>query len=109
PGFPSPPSSSGTQSSRCETTESVPSATLHEQPDSGALLAVDRDVDHRRDAYEGEAAWRDVPARDGDGLDGLVDRAGADCLDFDASLAADHARYCAGDGDRLRGGRNLEH
>src|SRR5207247_8561744 len=87
----------------------VPLSTLHEQTYAGPLLAVDRDVDERRDANEVEAAGRHVAARDGDRLYCLVDRAGTDGLNLDSAFASDHARDRSRDGDRLRGGRNLEH
>src|SRR5207237_7181558 len=44
----------------------IRSAHLDDEADTGALLAVDRDVDERRDAHEIEATRGDVAARDRD-------------------------------------------
>src|SRR2546430_17116676 len=86
-----------------------PLSALHQQPDACPFLAVDRDVDEGGDADEVEPTGSHVAARDGDGLDRLVDRSGADRLDLDAPFAANDAGDGACHGDRLRGGRNLEH
>src|SRR5450759_806433 len=85
------------------------SAALHEQTDSGALLAVDRDVDEGRDADQVETAGGDVSTRDGNRLDRLVDGASPDGLDLHPALAADHACDGSSDGNRLGRGRNLQH
>src|SRR4029077_19721033 len=82
---------------------------LHEQPDTGPLFAVDGDVDEGRDAHQIKASGGYVTPRDGDGLDRLVDGAGANRLDLDAPLASDHSRDRTGDRNRLGGGRNLKH
>src|SRR5438445_13257494 len=76
------------------------SSTLHQTPYSRALLAIDRDVDEGRDADQVKPAGRYVAARYGDGFDRLVDGARTDCLDLNAPLAPDDARYGAGDRHR---------
>src|ERR1700674_5405398 len=84
-------------------------SALHQQADSGALLAVDRDVDERRDADKVETAGCDISTRDGDRLDCLIDGSCTDGLDFHPALAADHAGDGSSDGHRLGGSRNFQH
>src|SRR5436305_12263238 len=81
---------------------------LDQQTDPGPLLTVDGDVDERWNTDEVEAAGRHVTAGDGDRLDGLIDGAGADRLDFHPALTAYHAGDRARDRDRLGGGRHLQ-
>src|SRR2546429_7979630 len=81
---------------------------LDQQTDPGPLLTVDGNVDERWDADQVEAAGRHVASRDGDRLDGLIDGAGADRLDFNPALTAYHAGDRARDGHRFRGRRNLQ-
>src|SRR5438067_13803913 len=81
---------------------------LDQQTDPGPLLTVNGDVDERWDADQVEAAGRHVAARDGDRLDGLIDGAGADRLDFHPALTAYYAGDRARDGHRFRGRRNRQ-
>src|SRR5207244_2149516 len=85
-----------------------PSACFDEEADPGALLPVDGDVDEGRDPHQVDAAGGNVAARDGDGLDRLVDGPGADGLDLDLPLAADHPGDGAGDRHGLGGCGDLE-
>ena len=55
-------------------------ARLDGETDGGAVLAVDDDVGERRDAGDFDADRRQETAGDGDRLDRLVDRAGADLV-----------------------------
>src|SRR5450759_942241 len=94
--------------SRSVASQSGALSALHEQADSGALLAVNRDVDEGRDTDQVEPARCDVSTRDGDRLDRLVDGSGPDRLDLHPTLAADHASDGSCDGNWLGRGRNLQ-
>src|SRR2546429_647360 len=102
----------GTTASRCGKRRvrfSLSLATM--QP----VTAIVRSAAVTREATDGgvadgcEPAGSHVPGEDGDGFDRRVDRPGADRLDLDAPFAGNAAGDGARHGDRLRGGRNLEH
>src|SRR5579864_7381268 len=76
--------------------DDTPSAHLHEESDPGPFLPIECQVDEGRDAYQVEAAGRDVTARDGDRLDGLVDGASPDGVNLDTLLTPDDS--CDGPG-----------
>lgn len=63
----------------------LPSGRFHGQLDCGPFVAVDFDVHERRPADQVDTAGSQKAPGDGDGLDGLIERARADGLDFDAS------------------------
>ena len=76
---------------------SAPLARLDDQAERGALLLADLDLGERWDADGIDAVLGQVVARDGDGLDGLVDRARANCLDLGAPMLPNDASDGAGD------------
>src|SRR5436190_10634673 len=67
------------------------------QADRGAALTVDHDVGERRYAHEVDASRGDVAARDGDGLDRLIEGTSADNLDLDGTRLANCTRHRACD------------
>jgi len=82
-------------------------AVLDRQPDRGAALALDLDVVERRHAHQVDAGWRDVPARDRDGLDRLVQRTGADHLDLDGPRLPHDPSHRPSDTVRVRPARDF--
>ena len=60
-------------------------------------FAIDDDIRERRNAYDFDTDRRKESARDGDGLDRLVDGTGSHGLDFHARAVFDHAGNGAGD------------
>jgi len=81
-------------------------AGFHNKSDSGPLLVVDSDIDKRRDTDQLYSRRGKKTARDGDSLDGLVERASPNGLE----LGSAGLPYCAGQGAcdsvRLRMGRD---
>ena len=72
-------------------------AGLDEQPDGGALLAIDLDVGKRRNAGKFDSGGRHEPPSDSNRLDSLVEGAGADRLNLGRSLLTNNASERAGD------------
>ncbi len=70
----------------------------HEQADGGAFVAVYLDVGKRGHTHEVCSRRDEKPARNGDGFDGLIERGGADGLNFDLAFFADNARDGSSDG-----------
>src|SRR5687768_13600689 len=83
-------------------------AILHEEPNGGTALAVDLDVLERRHAHEVDARRRQVPACDGDGLHGLVERARPDHLHLDGAALTNDAGHRSSTGVRVGLARDLE-
>src|SRR5581483_1095318 len=73
-----------------------PDPVLDGEADRRAPLALDLDVGERRDADEIDPRWRDVAPSNRDGLDRLVEGAGADDLDLDAAHLPDDSSQCPG-------------
>src|SRR5215831_17318135 len=115
--FPSPNSMlSGGRSRRCNRTWSCGRPTagrrlahLHQEPDPGPVLSVEREVDEGRDAHQVDAPGSDVAARNGNRLDGLVDGGSPDRVNLDPALTPENSGDSTGHQDRPGGASHLEH
>src|SRR5690606_2735485 len=88
---------------------SARSARTDDEPDRGALLAVDLDFAERGHAHQVDAVGRDKAAGNGDGLDRLVHCARPNGLNFHYPFLPQYRGQGAGNGLGLRRGRNLEY
>ena len=68
------------------------------ETDCRARLPVNEDVGEHRRAGDIKAGRNQKAARNGNGLDGLVDGTGADALNVDGDAIFDHAGNGAGNG-----------
>src|SRR5918997_6922271 len=81
---------------------------LHDEPDGGAVLVLDDDVDEGRQTDGFDPGLAQVVARDGDRLDRLVRGARADRLHLGPAVLANDARDRPSNRARPRPGRNLQ-
>ena len=70
---------------------------LDDEPDSGALLIVNIDIDKRRNANDMDSLFSQITFGDHNGLDGLIDSAGTDGLHFGVRRLAHDTGNGAGD------------
>ena len=77
---------------------SIDLVNIDGKTDGRARLSVDEDVGEHRRAGNIEASGNQKAARDGHGLNGLVDGTGADTLNVDGYAIFDHAGDGAGNG-----------
>ena len=75
--------------------------------DRRSFLALDINLDKRRNAHDVYVILGQVAAGNGDCLDRLIHRTGTNRLHLCRLSLADHAGNCTGDGCRARTGRNL--
>ena len=80
---------------------------LDDEPNGGALLIVNVDIDKRRNTYNMNIFFGQITLGDHDGFHGLIDSAGANGLDLSMARFAHDPGNRAGHGRRPRARRHL--